>query len=116
MVEKFKEEILQKYSGCLSSETRGNLFLKTRMFNKNNHTNQWVETHVIGETYSWSWLAIREGGKHGKVIFVRNFRDKNLKNIFKDKINNLTKELENTFEIVKVLPQKKIFPIQYNLF
>ena len=119
MEEKFKKEILKNYSGWLSSEKRGNLLQKTKIFNMNNNTNYWIETHQIGESYSWVYLAVREGGGRGKLVFVRNFVNQDLKKIFEKKMNDLTTEHQNTLligETKKKNVGEKNNPFQYKFF
>ncbi len=91
MFSKFKKEVLNHYGKNLSDSAKYNLLKAVRTFNAKNKTNYWVQISRIGESYTYAFLAVRNGGEEGTLIYVRSFRNF-LKITFKAELQKLVNE------------------------
>ncbi len=91
MFEIFKEEVLNHYGKNLSDSAKYNLLKAVRIFNTKHDTKYWVQISRIGESYTYAFLAVRDDGEKGTLIYVRSFRNF-LKITFKTELQKLVNE------------------------
>lgn len=103
MFSKFKKEVLDHYGKTLSDSAKYNLLKSVRIFNAKHKTHYWVQISRIGESYTYAFLAVRNGGENGTLIHVRSFRNY-LKEVFKAEIEKLLGE----FNISAIQAESKI--------
>lgn len=111
MVEKLIEKVLKSYNGSFS-ELRKNILLgKVRKFNTTFFTSFWLEIREIKETGTYVYIGVRKGGKDGSIIYIRNFRRGNMKNVFENETAKLVKEKEGQSSPSKT---EKIIQLEFN--
>ncbi len=74
-LKEFKKEVLNHHGKTLGDSAKYNLLKSVRTFNKKHNTNYWVQISRIGESYTYAFLAVRNGGEKGTLIYVRSFRN-----------------------------------------
>lgn len=92
-MESLIELLKQSYSKALSADSIRNF--ATRL--KKMHVGYWVDFEAQGESRSYFWVAIRSG-KNGRIMKIREFRDKRLKQSFSSVIEKLQDEKQTQEE------------------
>lgn len=104
------KKILKGYSGTISSLQRSLCQNKIGQYNIENSTHYWVDFGTIGQSNTYYWLAIREGGQHGKILKKRTVRNEYTKMSLSSQIEAIEKEMEQQTNEEKA-QKKRISPV-----